>query len=165
MIGNDARTAEPKGISRRGFLLSAWAATVLAFLGEGLGILFSFLQPRVEEGAFGGQISAGKVKDFAVGSTTYFREGQFYLARLEGGFLALYRKCPHLGCIASWGEEEDGFHCPCHGGIFDRQGEVLAGPPPRPLDLFPVEIVEGEIIVDTGTVVQRDSFEESQLVS
>ncbi|HID64311.1 MAG TPA: hypothetical protein EYP49_16460 [Anaerolineae bacterium] len=137
--------------------------TSLGLLGQGVGILFSFLQPRVEEGAFGGRFTVGKVEDFPVGSVTYFRQGQFYLAHLEGGFLALYRVCTHLGCIVKWVEEKQRFQCPCHAAVFNEVGEVLAGPPPRPLDLFAVEIVEGEITVDTGTIVQRSSFEESQL--
>jgi cytochrome b6-f complex iron-sulfur subunit len=165
MASNDARKAEPRGISRRRFFLYGWGATVVAFLGEGVGVLLSFLQPRVEEGAFGSKIDAGKVEDFAVGSMIYFREGRFYLSRLEGGFLALYRQCTHLGCVAVWEAQDSRFHCPCHGGVFDEKGEVLAGPPPRPLDLFAVEIVEGEVAVDTGTVVRRERFEGSQLTS
>ena len=98
-----------------------------------------------------------------MGSVTFFIQGQFHLVRLEGGFLAVYRVCPHLGCIVPWEEDEQHFWCPCHAGVFNKQGEVLAGPIPRPLDLFPVEIVEGEIAVDTGTVVQRSGFEDSQL--
>ncbi|MFB0537108.1 MAG: ubiquinol-cytochrome c reductase iron-sulfur subunit [Anaerolineae bacterium] len=152
-----------KGITRRRFFLYAWAITTLGLLGEGVAILFNFLRPRVEEGTFGGQITAGKVEDFPVGSVTAFRQGQFYLAHLEGGFLALYRVCPHLGCIVPWSEEQQRFECPCHAAVFNMEGEVLAGPPPRPLDLFPVEIVEGAITVDTGTITQRSSFEESQL--
>ena len=152
-----------KRITRRRFFLYAWAATALVLLGEGVGMLFKFLQPRVEEGAFGARISVGKVEDFPVGSVTFFKQGQFYLAHLEGGFLALYRVCPHLGCIVPWEEKQQRFWCPCHAAVFNVEGEVLAGPPPRPLDLFPVEIVEGEIAVDTSTVVQRSSFEESQL--
>ena len=152
-----------KGITRRRFFLFAWAITTVGLLGEGVGILFSFLKPRVEEGAFGGRVVVGKVEDFPVGSVAAFRQGQFYLVSLEGGFLALYRVCPHLGCVVPWSEEGQRFLCPCHAGVFSIEGEVLAGPPPRPLDLFPVEIVEGEITVDTGTIVQRSGFEESQL--
>jgi cytochrome b6-f complex iron-sulfur subunit len=156
-------SSNEKGTTRRRFFLYAWAATALVLLGEGVGILFDFLRPRVEEGTFGGRITAGKAQDFPVGSVTAFRQSQFYLVHLAGGFLALYRVCPHLGCIVPWSEEEQRFHCPCHAAGFNMEGEVLAGPPPRPLDLFPVEIVEGEITVDTGTIVQRSSFEESQL--
>ncbi len=150
------------GMTRR-FFLFGWAATVLALLGEGVGILYSFLQPRVEAGTFGSQVTVGKVEDFPTGSVTAFKEAQFYLVSLEGGLLALFRVCTHLGCVVPWSEEQQRFQCPCHAAVFDIKGEVLAGPPPRPLDLFPVEITAGEITVDTGTVVQRSSFEESQL--
>lgn len=152
-----------KEITRRRFFLYLWAATALALLGEGVGVLFNFLRPRVEKGTFGSQIKVGRVEDFPVGSVTPFRQGKFYLAHLEGGFLALYRVCTHLGCIISWEAEQQRFWCPCHAGVFNIKGEVLAGPPPRPLDLFPVEIAEGEIVVDTGKIVQRSNFEESQL--
>ena len=152
-----------KEITRRRFLLYAWAATAFALLGEGVGALFDFLRPRLEEGAFGSRIAVGKVEDFPVGSVTYFKESQFYLVHLDGGFLALYRVCTHLGCIVPWQEKQQRFWCPCHAGVFNMKGEVLAGPPPRPMDLFPVEIVGGEIVVDTGRTVQRSRFEESQL--
>ncbi|NIO69992.1 MAG: hypothetical protein GTN71_13440, partial [Anaerolineae bacterium] len=59
-----------KEITRRRFLLYAWATTALVLLGEGMGILFNFLRPRVEEGAFGGRITVGKVEDFPAGSVT-----------------------------------------------------------------------------------------------
>jgi cytochrome b6-f complex iron-sulfur subunit len=152
-----------KKITRRRFFLYAWATTALVLLGEGVGILFNFLQPRAEEGVSGGQVAVGEVKDFPVGSVTAFRQHQFYLVHLEGGFLALYRVCPHLGCIIPWSEAEQRFLCPCHAAAFSMEGEVLAGPPPRPMDLLPVEIVEEKIFVDTGTIMWRSSFEESQL--
>lgn len=154
-----------KGITRRRFFLYAWAVTTIGLFGEAVGVLLNFLQPRVEEGTFGGQVTAGKVEDFPVGSVTPFKQGQFHLAHLEGGFLALYRVCPHLGCVVPWSDEEQRFLCPCHAAVFDTMGQVLAGPVPRPLDLFPVEIVDGEVKVDTGTIVQRTSFDESQLAS
>lgn len=152
-----------KGITRQRFFLYAWAITSLALIGEGLGMLLNLLQPRVEEGAFGSRVTVGKVEDFPVGSVTYFKPSQFYLLHLESGFLALYRVCTHLGCIVGWAEEQQRFQCPCHAAVFNEVGEVLAGPPPRPMDFFPMEIVDGEITVDTGTILQRSEFEESQL--
>jgi Rieske Fe-S protein len=46
--------------------------------------------------------------------------------------------------------------------VFNPTGEVLSGPAPRPLDFFPLEIVEGEVIVDTSSPQQRKGFEASQ---
>src|SRR2546427_8826013 len=48
-------------------------------------------------------------------------------------------ECTHLGCNFDWSPEEKLFACPCHGGRFDRTGRNVAGPPPRPLDRFPVD--------------------------
>ncbi|MEE8389418.1 MAG: Rieske 2Fe-2S domain-containing protein [Anaerolineae bacterium] len=152
-------------VSRRRFFLYAWAVSGLAVMGEAVGMLFKFIQPRVQEGAFGGKFEAGKVEEFPLGSIAYIKAGHFYISHLERGFLAMYRKCPHLGCVVPWVEDEGQFNCPCHGALFNKKGEVLAGPSPRPLDLFPLEIVEGEIVVDTNTPILRKRFEESQLVS
>ncbi|MFQ6015608.1 MAG: ubiquinol-cytochrome c reductase iron-sulfur subunit [Anaerolineae bacterium] len=162
---SEKRLIEGKTISRRRFFLYAWAVSILVLIGEAVGMLFKFIQPRVQAGTFGGKITAGKVEEFPVGSILYIKEGRFYISHLEGGFLAMYRKCPHLGCVVPWVEEEQLFNCPCHGALFNKKGEVLAGPSPRPLDLFPLEIVGGEIVVDTSAPVLRERFEESQLVS
>jgi hypothetical protein len=56
------------------------------------------------------------------------------------------------------------FLCPCHASAFDAKGDVLNPPAPRALDLFPVIIDNGQVKVDTGTVVQRDKFDPSQVV-
>jgi menaquinol-cytochrome c reductase iron-sulfur subunit len=47
---------------------------------------------------------------------------------------ALSATCTHLGCQVRWDAESTRFRCPCHGGVFDAQGQVVEGPPPRPLD-------------------------------
>ena len=46
---------------------------------------------------------------------------------------ALSATCTHLGCQVRWDADSTKFRCPCHGGVFDVQGEVVEGPPPRPL--------------------------------
>ena len=58
-------------------------------------------------------------------------------------------KCTHLGCNISWKvkEAEGQFFCPCHGGRFDRDGNVLGGPPPAPLTRLPAKIEGGKIYV------------------
>jgi len=108
---------------------------------------------------------AGPVQRFELGSVTAFAEGKFYLARLEdGGFLAVHRKCTHLGCSVPWIAEEQRFACPCHSSAFDIHGDVINAPAPRPLDLFPVTIENGIVKVDTGKLIRRQSFESSQVV-
>ncbi len=54
--------------------------------------------------------------------------------------LALLSTCSHLGCSVNWDPESGRFRCPCHGGVYDEQGYVLDGPPPRPLTRLEVKI-------------------------
>lgn len=109
---------------------------------------------------------AGQVERFEPGSVTAFRDGEFYLARLQdGSFLALHRKCTHLGCTVPWIPDEQRFACPCHASAFDIHGDVLSSPAPRPLDLFSVQIENGIVKVDTGKPIRRGRFEPRQATS
>jgi Rieske Fe-S protein len=56
------------------------------------------------------------------------------------------------------------FECPCHGAKFNSNGEVLEGPPPRPLDLYKLQIVDEKLVVDTGSPMLRKNFDPSQVV-
>ncbi|RME75614.1 MAG: Rieske (2Fe-2S) protein [Chloroflexi bacterium] len=150
-------------VNRRQFFGLAWAVAFIGLLGQIGAGLARFMTPVLEEGAFGTKVKAGRVDDFEIGSVSYFRQSRFYLIRLEDGFLALYRKCTHLGCVVPWDENAGNFNCPCHSSLFNQVGEVLSGPAPRPLDLFPVEIRGDEVYVDTGVVIQRDRFDPSQV--
>jgi len=144
-------------VSRRGVLKLAWGAAGLAVLGESGWLTYRFLSPRGVEGEFGGVFEVGPVENFPPGSVTPVNAGRFYLVRLEdGGFLALYRKCTHLGCAVPWDPARGQFVCPCHASAFEADGEVLNAPAPRPLDRFPVIIENGVVMVDTGTTIQRD---------
>jgi cytochrome b6-f complex iron-sulfur subunit len=154
---------ESNQLSRRQFFGLVWvvaAIGLMAQIGKGL---WDFLTPVLEEGAFGTVVRAGRVNEFDVGSVSYFRQSRFYLVRLQEGFLAMYRKCPHLGCVVPWNEEEGNFNCPCHTSLFTTEGEVISGPAPRPMDIFPIEMRGDEIFVDTGQVIERDEFDPSQV--
>jgi menaquinol-cytochrome c reductase iron-sulfur subunit len=56
--------------------------------------------------------------------------------------------CPHLGCRYKWQADSDNFVCPCHDSVFSKDGKVLAGPAPRPLDTLPAKIENGELYVE-----------------
>jgi len=60
-------------------------------------------------------------------------------------FTILSNVCTHLGCRVRWVEDQDGFFCPCHNAIFGPGGEVVQGPPPRPLDKFEYMIEAGQL--------------------
>lgn len=150
-------------ISRREFFGALLGVSALALVGQTGLVLKEYMTPILEEGAFGTVVYAGKVNEFEVPSVNYFRNARFYLVRLEEGFLAEYRKCTHLGCVVPWIEEDNIFNCPCHSSLFTMVGEVISGPAPRPLDLFPVEIRGDEVWVDTGTIIQRSEFTPDQV--
>ncbi len=143
--------------------MSAWAVAGALLLGTGASALLRFLWPPSRMGSFGGLVRAGRVDEFAVGSVSHVNAGRFYVSRLPEGFLALWHRCTHLGCTVPWAETEGQFHCPCHSSLFNVRGEVTGGPAPRPLDIFPVTILEGEVWVDTGQAIQRDRYDESQV--
>ena len=162
---SETTTSPEKNVSRRDFLKTVWAFFGgLAALEAG-GVLIAYLQPRLTEGEFGSVITAGNVDDFPVNSVTHISNGRFYIVRLpDGGFLSIYHRCTHLGCTVPWDQTVQKFVCPCHNSQFDMGGSVENPPAPRALDLFPVSIEDGMVKVDTGTVVQRQSFETSQVV-
>lgn len=150
-------------LTRRSFFGFAWLIAMLVAMWQSLVGLRAFLTPVLAAGAFGTEVKAGRVHEFEVGSVSYFRESRFYLVRQPEGFLAMYRKCPHLGCVVPWDEAAGNFNCPCHSSLFTIQGEVISGPSPRPLDLFPVIIRGDEVYVDTGQIIERTTFDSSQV--
>lgn len=60
---------------------------------------------------------------------------------------AISTVCTHLGCTVYWQSDKKEFFCPCHNGRFDKNGNVLSGPPPAPLDLYRVEIEGNNVFV------------------
>jgi cytochrome b6-f complex iron-sulfur subunit len=72
------------------------------------------------------------------------------IAGMEHGLVALYQRCPHLGCRVPFCESSQWFECPCHGSKYNRVGEKTAGPAPRGMDHWPM-IVEGDAVtIDTS---------------
>jgi cytochrome b6-f complex iron-sulfur subunit len=152
---------------RRRFLSLIWVGLIVLALAEAVWVVASFLRPRrrrAEAGAEGPIVVAGPAERFDPGTVTAFQRGKFYLVRLEdGGFLALHRRCTHLGCTVPWVADESRFACPCHASAFNMRGEVLSPPAPRPLDHFPVRIENGIVKVDTRRALSRRSFDPSQV--
>jgi cytochrome b6-f complex iron-sulfur subunit len=156
-------------VTRRRFIVgSFWAGLGTTLLGS-LGIFLDFFYPRGVLG-FGGPVPAGKVTDIQVGADPKeFAIGQFWLVNLDPaetrpggsgggtGLLALWRKCPHLGCSVPWrsGFNFEGdagwFRCPCHGSTYTKAGVRVFGPAPRSMDTMQIDIDDaGNLTVQTG---------------
>ncbi len=65
----------------------------------------------------------------------------------EDNFTVYSSKCTHLGCPVRWIPSAELFMCPCHGGVYFKDGDVAAGPPPDPLQQFPVRVHNGQVQV------------------
>jgi cytochrome b6-f complex iron-sulfur subunit len=173
---------EALAVTRRQFLnRSSIGLMILGLSGFGAASL-AFLWPKVA-GGFGSKVIIGAVSDVegALDSSqpaegfSYFAEAQSYIQRypadavgaaeavykeniVEGmrlGYVALWQKCPHLGCKVPACGTSQWFECPCHGSQYNRVGEKKAGPAPRGLDRFPIEITEdGDFVVNTAVIVQ-----------
>ncbi len=153
---------------RRSFLKKLWIGLGIVALAEMLGVIAAYLWPKKQKADAetpGKIITAGAAEKFEKDSVTAFRRGQFYLICLDdGGFMALSRKCTHLGCTVPWVASEKKFICPCHSSVFDISGAVVKSPAPRPLDMFAVMIENGIVKVDTGKKTKRSGFDPSQVV-
>ena len=173
-------------LTRRVFILGGfWSTLGLALVGL-LGPSLDFAWTRDPAGA----ARAVRVPKDSIpkpgDAPVRIPEGRFFLVNLEpgttpngeetpGGLLALWQKCPHLGCTVPWrpdftyGGRAGWFRCPCHGSTFTKEGGILVfGPSSRPMDRFQIDPQDdGSIVVKTGvTAALKGSPENpSQTVS
>lgn len=110
--------------------------------------LFRYLSP-IDKGGAAEQVrvARGQVK---VGQAHFFSfQGRpaVLLQPQAGEFVALSAVCTHLGCIVKWVDDKQEFLCPCHAGRFSTAGQVLGGPPPKPLETYSVSIDGDDILV------------------
>ncbi len=163
--GNDrepAPSGAPPSPKRRRFLsrlsmgLGALAAAVAGL--PALGFLFSPVR-RDEPDVWR---AVGRLEEFPVGSTVrvtyvdpeplpwagYANRSAAWLRReSDESFVAFSVYCTHTGCPVRWVAGAQMFMCPCHGGSFSRDGNVAAGPPPRPLERLAVRVRDGQVEV------------------
>ena len=174
---------EEVGVSRRQFLNRASITLMTMGLSAFGAANIAFLWPRPTAG-FGSKVKIGtiaSVNDVIASSSpavnfSYFSEAQTYLQPfpmdsatqqaaeavysgtvLEGikmGYVALWQKCPHLGCKVPVCGTSQWFECPCHGSQYNRVGEKKVGPAPRGMDRFPVIIDGDKVVIDTGSPSQ-----------
>ncbi len=166
---------EEGGVSRRKFFNRAITATFGSFMAlMGLNSL-AFFWPKLS-GGFGADIDAGPVGDlerqvFASDGSIlplFIPEARAYLVpapetlseQFDGrsveaaGLMALFQRCVHLGCRVPWCAPSQGFECPCHGSKYNSVGEYFAGPAPRNLDRFVVELRGNNFIIKTGSIIE-----------
>ncbi len=169
------RRARAGQVTRRQLLrVSFWGFFMFGLTG-GLGAFLANFWPRNVTG-FGGKISvAATVVPEGGDDPEPVQIGKFYLSHLNagagthGGFgeegdqglLALWWKCPHLGCTIPWRSDfpfegvSGWFRCPCHGSTYTSGGIRVFGPAPRPMDTMEITInPDGSLTVDSGKVTK-----------
>ena len=127
-----------------------FGGTVLAFFAPALAFLF----PNKNFGAAGREfteandqpISAASIADGNARAGMLGGKPAVVLHR-GGEWVAYSAVCTHLGCIVAFNTSENIFQCPCHGGEYDRDGKVIAGPPPKPLERINIKIEDDKIIL------------------
>lgn len=70
---------------------------------------------------------------------TYNGEGGWLIKNEAGQLVAFSNTCTHMACQVVYSAEAEIFQCPCHGGQYNQQGQVMSGPPPLPLKPFAVQ--------------------------
>ncbi|MCC6315669.1 MAG: Rieske (2Fe-2S) protein [Thermomicrobiales bacterium] len=155
-------------VQRRTFVRNATLGAVgstLAVVAAGFGGL---MWPN-KTGAFGSKLIV-PADDVPPVDGVPFRNvaGKFYLIHNTDGLMALYTKCPHLGCTVPYvgpADSPHAFQCPCHGSMYDYEGDRTGGPAPRPMDYMTVTVEpDGSVMVNTGEIHTRESYDPSQTV-
>ncbi len=154
---NGSSSQEHDEVSRRGFfqLALGWLAGTFAVAASAAGAV-RFLVPNVlfEPSQI---FKAGKPDDFPEGSVTFLEDERVFLVRQGNTYRCLSAVCTHLGCTVN--RAAKGYHCPCHGSVFDDQGKVKSGPAPRALAWFQVSLSkDNRLVVDKSLVVAADKY-------
>jgi Rieske Fe-S protein len=78
---------------------------------------------------------------------TLERRTIFLVKQADASVAAFDSRCTHLGCLVAWDAQAQVFRCPCHGGVFDRAGAVMDGPPPEPLVKIATRVEGDRVLV------------------
>jgi len=174
-----APDAEQTGVARRQFLNRSIIGSFALGLGGFGGGVLAFLWPPFITG-FGAPLNMGKITDIVQairdnGGFWYQPQGRMWLteypagaierargvysapelAGMQAGVIALFQKCPHLGCRVPSCLSSQWFECPCHGSQYNQVGEHKGGPAPRGMDRFAMSVdAANNLTVDTGTIIQ-----------
>jgi len=138
--------------TRRDLLDLAVGSTGLLVAGALLGPLAMYVAAPAGGRSQRGEVLLGNADAIPVnGARTKLLDGEEYLVirRDEANFVALSATCTHSRiCLVEWDDKRRQVVCPCHRGVFDIYGNVVSGPPPRPL-------LRREVVVRDGLLYAR----------
>jgi len=139
-------------VSRRDFVtvVTGILGTIMGAV-VGLPAIGYLLSPAVQKQKSEGWVPLGNIEDFPVGLPmlrTFVRTKVngwektansygVYVIRGEGDqFQVLSNVCTHLSCRVTWSDADQSYNCPCHDAHFAKDGGIIDGPQPRPLDAY-----------------------------
>ena len=128
------------------FLGSGLFASLVAFVYP----VLRYLVPPPVADLGGDEVIAAKVGDLKLNSAKIFRFGNrpgLLIRTASGDYRAMSATCTHLSCTVQYRDDMQQVWCACHNGHYDLNGRNIAGPPPRPLELYEVQVRGEEIFV------------------
>jgi menaquinol-cytochrome c reductase iron-sulfur subunit len=161
------RAQTPEEITRRSFF-SKLSFTLGGLCAAILGVpLVGFVVAPLFRKTPVAWIPVGKIGDFEIGKTVTVdfpdpsplpwagitAKGAAWLRReSDVQFTAFAVNCTHMGCPVRWLQDAELFMCPCHGGVYYKDGTVAAGPPPKPLIRFEVRVTNGQVEIKSAAI-------------
>jgi len=142
-----------------------WAIGALISAGLGIPAIAYIVGPALQREEAQEWIRLGSTAKVELGTPTLFKtrierktgwivneeELSVYVLTDNGrDFIAMSNICTHLGCRIRWVADTEQFFCPCHNGVFDKNGEIVAGPVPRPLDRYEVKVEDEQLHILGG---------------
>jgi len=150
-------------ISRRDFV-KLTTAVLGSIMGAVIGIpvIGYLIDPALKQRETDVWIPLGTLEKYEIGKPTLFTftrtkvngwektvtsYGVFIIPTSAQDVSVVSNQCTHLSCRVNWDEATQSYICPCHDATFGLTGEVLTGPPPRPLDMYETKVEDGELFL------------------
>jgi len=150
-------------LNRRDFMKATTGAIAgLITVGLAIPAVAYIVGPALKKNEAEEWIALGSASKVEIGTPTLFKtrierqtgwilnesEVSVYVLTEDGReYAAMSNTCTHLGCRVRWIADQDQFFCPCHNATFDKDGQVISGPPPRPLDRYEVKVEDEQLYI------------------
>jgi Rieske Fe-S protein len=155
--------SDEQPVSRRNFMgMATWAIGGFISAAFAIPAVAYIVGPAIRRNEIEEWVRLGSTDKVGPGTPTLFKvnierqtgwivneeEISVYVLTEDGrDFAAMSNICTHLGCRVRWINEQSQFFCPCHNAVFDQEGDVVSGPPPRPLDRYETKIENDQIFI------------------
>ena len=155
--------AKSVNLSRREFVtITVGAIGTIMVVSVGLPAIGFVLGPGLKVSKSEAWIPLGKVDQFPPGEPTLVSftrtqvngwerttnsYGVYVTKSASGEIYVLSNVCTHLSCRVTWKEDNKEYFCPCHDGIFDIEGEIVSGPPPKPMARYETKIEDNTLYI------------------